>query len=93
MLKIVFVFGQNPNLPSNLNDDLPALSRIDYPKILRQNLNALHAAKKAYIASENDERLQRALPHNVRTSSEQSFSQGTRYSTRETTANCGTDRE
>jgi len=46
------------------------LSHTDYSKIIKDNLNAIHSARKAFIESENNEKIRRALLHNVRTSSE-----------------------
>ena len=45
-------------------------------EVLQDNLNALHSARRAFIASENDEKIKRALCHNVRTSGEVKY--GTR---------------
>ena len=39
-------------------------------EVLPDNLNALHLARRAFIASENDEKCKRALCHNIRTSEE-----------------------
>ena len=62
------VFGQNPRLPGILNDKPPALDDMTSTKIIRENLNALHKARQAFIASESSEKIRRALRHNVRTS-------------------------
>ncbi len=43
------VFGRNPNLPSILKDQLPALEDISINEIVTDNLNAIHAARKAFI--------------------------------------------
>ena len=51
-------------------ENLPALSRKSSPSIIQDNLNALHSARAAFIASENNEKIRRALLRNVRTSSE-----------------------
>ena len=62
------VFGRNPNFPSVLHDLLPALEAKTNSEIVAENLNAMHSARKAFIASEASEKLRRALRHNVRTS-------------------------
>ena len=62
------VFGQNPRLPSILYDKPPALDDITTTKIIRDNLNALHKARQAFVTSESSEKIRRALRHNVRTS-------------------------
>lgn len=64
----VLVFGRNPNFPSVLSDDLPALESCTLSEIVRRNSNALHCAKKAYIAADSSERIRRALRMKVRVS-------------------------
>ena len=46
------VFGRNPNYPSILHDKLPALEGVTNSEIVAENLNAMHSARKAFIASE-----------------------------------------
>ena len=60
------VFGFNPNMPSMLINSPPALEGISTSEVVANNLNALHAARRAFIQSESSERLQRALRHQVR---------------------------
>lgn len=60
--------GKNPKLPSTLNENAPALTRQPVSKIVSNNLEALHKAREAFIASENSEKIRRALAHNIRTS-------------------------
>ena len=62
--------GCNPTLPSTLHDDLPALSTRPTSKIIEENLRAIHNARRAFIESENNEKIRRSLLHNVRTSGE-----------------------
>ncbi|KAG0716780.1 hypothetical protein GWK47_008889 [Chionoecetes opilio] len=63
------VFGQNPGIPGAFYDNLPALDGEDTPAgIVKDNLNALHAARRAFTVAESSERLTRALRHNVRDS-------------------------
>ena len=71
------VFGKNPNLPNILTDGLPALSGTTTSEVLTTHLNALHAARKAFIESEAHERIRRALRSKVR-ASEQHFENGNR---------------
>ena len=59
------VFGRNPNF---LHDILLALEAKTNSEIVAENLNAMHSAKKAFIASEAFEKLRRALRHNIRAS-------------------------
>ena len=70
------VFGKNPNLPNIMNDNLPALQGSTSSEILSEHLNALHAARQAFVKSEADERI-RALRSKVRVS-EQVYKYGDR---------------
>ena len=69
------VFGQNPNLPNILTDDPPALEGSTMSQIFANHLNALHSAREAFIRSESEERIKRALRHKIRVTS-QHFSTG-----------------
>ena len=69
------VLGQNPNLPSVLTDDLPALESKSDQDFVAVHLNALHAARKAYVEAETSDRIRRALCHKVRVV-EESFELG-----------------
>ena len=64
------VFGQNPNLPNVMTAELPALEGTSTSEMLVQHLNGLHAARKAFIESEADERIRRALRCKIRASEE-----------------------
>ena len=64
------VLGTNPRLPSNLSDDIPALTQKSTSQTIRDHLNTLQAARTAFIACENDEKIRRALRSNVRSSGE-----------------------
>ena len=70
------VFGKNPNFPCVMNNKLPALEGMTSSKIVAENLNAMHNARQAFIKAEADEKLRRALRHQVRTSSEVKFITG-----------------
>ena len=69
------VLGQNPNLPSVLTDDLPALEGKSDQDFVAVHLNDLHAARKAYVKAETSDRIRRALRHKVRVV-EESFELG-----------------
>ena len=71
------VFGENPNLPNIMQDTLPALEGTTRSEVFSQHLNALHATRKAFIQSEAEERIRRALRNKVR-ASEQVFVNGDR---------------
>ena len=66
------VFGENPNLPNIMNDHLPALEGTTSSEVFAKHLNALHAARKIFIQTEDDVRIRRALRNKVR-ASEQIF--------------------
>ena len=59
-------FGKSANLPSNLVNLPPALEDVSHPDILVKNLNALHAARKAFIKAESNDKLYCALKVNTR---------------------------
>jgi len=69
------VFGKNPNLPNIMQAELPALEGSTSSKTFQKHLNAQQEARKAYIQSEADERIRRALRSKVR-ASEQIFDNG-----------------
>ena len=60
------VFGYNPNMPSVLVNRPPALEGQSTSEVVARNLNAMHAARQAFIKSESSEKLQRALRHQTR---------------------------
>ena len=55
------VFGKNPNTPSVLHDNLPAMEGVTHSKLIASHLNAMNRARKAFIESETSEKLRRAL--------------------------------
>ena len=71
------VFGRNPNMPTVLTDKIPALFQSD-KELIRTHLNAHHSARKAFIETESDERIRRALRHNIRTYADTMYSNGDR---------------
>ena len=42
-------FGENPNLPNIMKDNLPALEGSTSSEVFAKHLNALHAARKIFI--------------------------------------------
>ena len=71
------VFGENPHLPNIISNTSPALERTTSSEVFAQHLNALHGARKAFIQTEADKRIRRALRNKVR-ASEQVFENGDR---------------
>ena len=61
------VFGKNPNLPSVLNNKLPALEGISGSKLVADHLNALHQARREMIRLEASEKIRRAIKAKTRT--------------------------
>ena len=51
-------------------DDLPPLSSKPTYQFIKDNLQALHRAREAIIASENSDHIRGALTHNIRTTGE-----------------------
>ena len=64
------VFGINPNVPNVMTDKLPALDARTSTQIFNDHLNALHAARRAFMQSGSEERIRRALRTKVQASEE-----------------------
>ena len=62
------VIGKNKKLPSTLNEKIPALTCQPVSKIVSSNLDTIHRARQAFIASKNSEKIRRALSDNIRIS-------------------------
>ena len=69
------VFGRNPNIPNILTDSPPALEGSTMSEVFAKHLNALQSAREAFVRSDANERLRRALRHKV-AAIHQHFSQG-----------------
>ena len=67
------VFGRNPNLPSVLVYDPPALEGTSCSQMIADNLNTLHRAREAFIQQEALEKIRRALRHQIRQSGDLKF--------------------
>ena len=72
------VFGYNPNIPTALNNKPPALENMSSSEVVANNLNAMHAARRAFVQAESSEKLMRALRHKVRPIIGQQFENGDR---------------
>ena len=59
------VFGTNPNLPNITNGGLPALDGKTFSETLAKHLNVLHLARKAFVESENSERIWKGLSRKI----------------------------
>ena len=60
------VLGKNPELPNIVTGKLPSLQGSSSSEILVSHLNALHSARRAFVQCECDEKIRRALRHQVR---------------------------
>ena len=69
-------FGRNPNLPSVLTATQPALRTATTSQLIADHINALHAARAAFIKSESSRRIKTALLRKTRTTTIKSFSAG-----------------
>ena len=61
------VYGKNPNIPSVMTDNLPALKGSTISSCFAQHINTLHAARQSYIEAESSERIRKALRSKMRT--------------------------
>ena len=62
-------------MPSVLVDQPPALYESERDSV-RKHMNTYHASRKAFTGSERDERIRRALRHNIRTYADTRYSNG-----------------
>lgn len=62
------VFGTNPNYPSALTSELPALENEYNSKNILTQMQAREAAREAFIKAESSEKLKRAMNRQTRTS-------------------------
>ena len=68
------VFGANPNLPSVLTAKPPALRSTTSNQLIADHLNALHAARRAFVQSESSKKIKIAPKRQTRESSAKTFS-------------------
>ena len=60
------VFGKQPKVPNDMVDKLPALEGVTTSKSLAMHITAMHAGRKAFTEALYNEKVQKALRHNVR---------------------------
>ena len=72
----ILVFGRNVNVPSVLDEELPALTGNTSSDVVRKNLQALHSARENYVKAENSNRIRRALSHKTRTYGDEIYQSG-----------------
>ena len=61
-----FAFGKNPNFPSNLTNKSPVMEDLNRIQLVLEHLNAIHAARKAFIEEEWNEKPHRPLKSKAR---------------------------
>ena len=59
-----------------LHDKPPALEGQTCSEVVVDNLNAMHAARKAFVENESNEKIRRALRHNIHTSGDTKYFTG-----------------
>ena len=69
-------YGKNVNYPSVFVDEPPAFESSTDVDIIRENMEAMHKAREAFIESESSERIRRAFNHNIRTYSNEVYFNG-----------------
>ena len=84
---IQLVTGTLPNFPSILNNDLQELEETD-SNVVNNHLNAMYAARRAFVKAESSDRIKRALRHPVR-ASENFLKMERKYFTNEMMENTG----
>ena len=62
------LYGHNPNYPSTLTNELPALETESNSETILNNIKAMTSAREAFIKAESCEKLKRATKHKIRTS-------------------------
>ena len=70
------VFGKNPAIPNVLECYPPQLEDKTNSKVVADNLNAMHAARRDFIRNESDERIRRALLRQTREDNSRKFQMG-----------------
>ena len=60
------VFGSNPKVPDIFHATLPQLEGVSQSELLVRHMNAQQSARRGFIESQCDEKIRRALRHQVR---------------------------
>ena len=72
---VQLVTGTLPNLPSVLHSKLPGLEELENNSTAKSHLDAMYAAREAFLKAESSERIKRALRHPIR-ATEKYFERG-----------------
>ena len=59
------VLGKHPNLPNIMIEKLPALQGVTTSETLKHHLDVMHSAKKTFVKCEAEEKIRRALLHEI----------------------------
>ena len=70
------VFGRDPCIPTTMENTIAANDPQFYSDLVKDNLNALHKARSAFIHQESSEKLSRALNRQTRTYSDRIYLNG-----------------
>ena len=70
------VFGSNPAIPSVFDSGPAELESSSASQLVADNINAMHAARRDFICNESNERIRRALLHQVRHDDKEDFKNG-----------------
>ena len=62
------VFGEKPHYPTGLNSKLLTLEGKSSSEVVASNINAMHAARQAFIQSESSDRIRHVLQYQTRSS-------------------------
>ena len=70
------VFGYNTIFPNVFSGNPAVLEDVSASDVVRDNLNAMHSARQAFVKTESCEKIRRALRHNLRESDAQTVEIG-----------------
>ena len=66
-LIIIVSVWKNPDIPSVMTDNPPALEGSAVSSSFAQHINTLHAARRSYIEAKSSEHIRKALQYKMRT--------------------------
>ena len=69
-------FGHNPNFPALIDSSVATAEGSSSSKLIADHLNAMHAARKAFVENESSDKFRRAIAKQTRTSTVLTYEQG-----------------
>ena len=69
-------FGHNPNFPALIDSSVATAEGSSSSKLIADHLNAMHAARKAFVENESSDKFRRAISKQTRTSTVLTYEQG-----------------